>query len=153
MTRYFILLLALLSSSLNSQTNQALDSLEQVLATYPEADTSRFAILSELFNQTAYNDLALAQGYARQIVALGIRTNQPMLEGEGYQRLGIVLENGSSFDSAVYYYEKALSLYHQEQNIKAQGTTLYNMSIVYQREGKYDLARQKLREASMAYAS
>ncbi len=152
MPRPLFFVLFLFSFSLHGQAPAKLDSLEKALLPFTAGDTLRFPLLNELFNLTAYSDMARARGYARQTVRLGKEAHLPVYEAEGYQRLGIAFENEDVFDSAVHYYNRAIDLYRQEGLRYGEGTTRYNMSIVYQRQGKYDLAREQLRLAREAYA-
>ncbi|MFK8165734.1 MAG: hypothetical protein AB8H12_25015 [Lewinella sp.] len=135
-----------------AQSAASLDSLEREVAALAPDDTLRFDPLNTLFHLTAYDEPERALGYSRLIWALGQDASRPMMVAEGHLRLGIVHENISNFDSAVHHYNQAYNVYLAEGNLRGQGAVLYNSSIVYQREGKYEKAREQLALATAVYA-
>jgi tetratricopeptide (TPR) repeat protein len=105
----------LCSASLSAQNpeysdhrNRKVDSLEQVLATNPPMGAELGNIYNELMWGYTYTDNKKAMDYARKLIALSESLNSFYELARTYGHAGMLFYGASRYDSAHYYYDRAL---------------------------------------------
>ncbi|MEM8583575.1 MAG: hypothetical protein AAGF87_04855 [Bacteroidota bacterium] len=125
---------------LRGQYGAPLDSLDRYLSTLEEKDTNYILTLVELWRASSGNDLAAAEGYARDIIDKSRAIDYTKGMATGYQRLGITQAQGGEIDSSMANYRKALVIYEDLDWPGLQGVMLYNIGGNHSNAAAYDSA-------------
>ena len=129
-----------------NQRNRHVDSLEQVLATIPPSGADLAYIYWELAKGCLGADKEKSMGYARKCIKTGIPLNEWKVVERGYRTLGLNFYGISQYDSAMFYYGKALEATEQmkdfpkkyeEDNIDDSYSVIYgSIANLYNIQGK-----------------
>ncbi|OFY83022.1 MAG: hypothetical protein A3F72_18660 [Bacteroidetes bacterium RIFCSPLOWO2_12_FULL_35_15] len=149
MKKKFITLLFLCFSFSFYAQNNYLDSLNNVVKT--GSDTNKIKALFFLSDNYEYNDIARAWEYSRQIYALAHRLNIQKYIASSYIQYGNLYDDVSNSDSALFYYQKALSYSQQHDLKKQQGSALNGLGCVYLNTGDYSKSMENLLKALKIY--
>ncbi len=141
MKRPIFLLACLCTATLALSQTAQLDSLEQL---YKDemSDTTRFQLLKQMMDIGYDTDLNLALGYTRRGVTLAKQVNDSKWIPKFYEMLGRTHANLQSLDSAMYYFDKAVTAYEASGNKFGKATTYFKMGWVHKRRGDYQEAMQ-----------
>ncbi|MDR3338704.1 MAG: tetratricopeptide repeat protein [Candidatus Symbiothrix sp.] len=121
---YIVMLAALLlcSTSLFAQKydhrNRYIDSLEQVLTVHPPTGKDLLLIYNELAAGYRRSDRIKAIKYASKGIPLAKQFESPSYSAYLNQTIGICYYGASQYDSAHYYYDKALGFIEEMKTIK-----------------------------------
>ncbi len=89
----------------------------------------------------AYNqDFKVALGYAKRGVALAEQTGDKNWQAKFYEREGRMHANLTQLDSAMYFFDKALSGYTVSGDKKGQATTSFKIGWVHKRKSEIEKA-------------
>ncbi len=114
-----------------------LDSLEQRFAS-EQSDAQKLELLSQMTG-IAYNmDIKIALGYAKRGVALAEKTGDKNWQPKFYEMRGRMHANLSQLDSAMLFFDKAISGYLAVGNKKGQATTSFKIAWVHKRRGEIE---------------
>lgn len=97
---------------------------------------------NNLSNELVYDKPQQAKKYAIQAINLAKENNYKAGLADGYNRLGIVFDVSSVYDSSIYFYNKALPIYNEIKNVKGRGSSLNNLGLIYWNRADYDKALQ-----------
>ncbi|MDI1234958.1 MAG: tetratricopeptide repeat protein [bacterium] len=104
------------------------------------SDSSKVNALNDACFDNLYSNISLAKKQAFGAVQLATAINfQKGLAG-AYNRVGVVYDVSGNFDSALYFYQKALTLNKALKNLKGQGSALSNIGLTYWNKGDYSNA-------------
>ncbi len=142
-----ILLLFLTSITPAYSQNQTIDSLQQLLNNHPE-DTEKIQILLEL--TTAYykaNEPLKAVESDSAALLLSEKLNFSEGQGDAYHKLGIIKLRAAEYDESLKYFEEALKIRTQDQDLKRMSYTNINMGVIYMTLNDYESADYHYNEA------
>lgn len=105
-----------------------------------QTDTALAFTLNELCFNLAYTDVEKAKQYGFEALALSRKIGYKKGEMKAYTRIGIVYDIASDFDSAIWYYDKALVLAVAQNDWKLQASALNNKAMVFSNRGMYTKA-------------
>lgn len=105
----------------------------------------KLSLLKEIANIYFETDLKKALSYSLKGVQLADKTGDKKAQPEFYEMVGRMYANSLELDSAVYYFDKAMTGYQAIQNKKGQATTLFKIAWVHKK--KQDIG--KAMEADM----
>lgn len=115
-----------------------IDSLIKAAST--QTDTSKVKTLNELCFAVVYNDVDAAKKYGFEALEYANKIGFTKGRTKAYIRIGIVYDVASDFDSAIWYYDKALALAIATKDLNAQASALNNKAMVYNNRGLYPKA-------------
>ncbi len=119
--------------------NRELDSLQQVLTT-AVADTDKVGILINIGNIHLNTNDSLAK--VSYNAALDLARKNKFIDGvaNAYRRFGILHYFRSSYDSAIYYWEKELENWQSVNNSNGIARAYNNIGLIHKIQGNYDKA-------------
>ena len=85
-------------------------------------------------------DLAQAQSYIDQAIALAEQQGNRRLLGRAINEAGVIAYNRSDFDTALDRYGQALAIAQAGQDRELEVLVLDNQGVIYRRQGDYDTA-------------
>ncbi len=134
--RPFIWFLALLSTFQVVAQNQEIDSLEAVLQTYNERDTTKVRLLSRL--SYLHNSIDPVKGikYAKEAIPLAIELADKDGESNAYNSLATNYWNNGSLDLAEEYYKKSLGIKEQLGMEEGAARTMVNLGVVFETQDR-----------------
>jgi tetratricopeptide (TPR) repeat protein len=83
-----------------------------------------------------------ARRLAREMIPIRISTNEISKIPSSYLILGNILQLNGKYDSAIFYFNKALTLYEDNQNANGKAKVFNNIGNVHYYLGNYDTAIQ-----------
>jgi signal transduction histidine kinase len=98
--------------------NRYVDSLEQVLTVHPPTGKDLLLIYNELAAGYRKSDREKSIDYARKGIPLAKQLGSPSYSAYLNQTMGICYHGASQYDSAHYYYDKALEFIEEMKKIK-----------------------------------
>jgi len=131
--------LLLLFAQTATAQNKALDSLNQQLSA-AKTDESRLAVLKVLVNTAFETDLTRALEYARMGVDLADKAGDINAQPSFYEMKGRMHANMLQLDSAVLFFDKAMTGYKAIDNKKGQATTWFKIGWVHKKRQEIDKA-------------
>ncbi len=93
-----------------------------------------------LASMVVYDDPEASKNYARKSVSLSEQSSYQQGLGDAYTRIGIACDVSGQYDSSIYFYEAALSIYNKMNNLKGRGSALNNIGLIYWNMADYDKA-------------
>jgi len=93
----------------------------------------------------------LSADYGKKIIELAKETEDPSLIGQAEKEQGTTYMYQGVFDSALYYYNKAIPEFEKAKKKLDVGKLMNNIAIVYRRTNKAELALEKYTEAKEIY--
>ena len=128
-----------LSLSIASAQSSLIDSLEHLLDSRLE-DTTQVRVLNSLAFEYWNSDPEKLLSYAKRASALSDKLNFENGKGRSLRMMGIYYWAKGRYDSALFYFEKALVIFEANHNVIDASKGYYNIAMVYRAQGKYDLA-------------
>ena len=126
------------------QTSE-IDSLKLEIDQQP-SDTAKIRALYDLTYKFLGFSLDSALNYARKCYELGMEVEDPGFRCISNSIMGTTFLYLNHYDSAGYYYERALAITKQH-DIPDKASALYtNMGVLYKRQGQYDKAIEQYLE-------
>lgn len=127
---------------------QKLDSLKAVLLEFKNNDTTTVNIMLEMTN--SYRDISpdSTEIVARRALAIAQKNDYAMGIGKSYYMIGVAHTMRNQYDSSVWYYEKALAVFHKAGLTDKECMTLYNINVSYYRMRNMDKALASLQKDS-----
>lgn len=132
----FSLILFILPQLVSAVDTTKIDSLESVLLT--KKDTARITILlllSEEYQKKGKPDKSMER--AKQGLQESEKLNFKAGIARSYSRQAHLLSEGSSFQDAIGYYNKALEIAEEMNDLPMQADCLTGTGSIYRRMGKY----------------
>jgi len=117
--------------------SERVDSLERVLATVEE-DTSRFAIIYQLYDALSFNDPARAEKYIYEALDLALTLERPRDQVLCYDKLGGIAMVRSDYGQAMSYYRQANRLLQSMDWPREEAVILGNLAALHKEIGQYD---------------
>lgn len=115
-----------------------IDSLELVLSQTTDAKEKQ-DILRNLYRATIDNNTQRAQGYAQQMVDVGIDYKNNGIAAEGYNRLAITYSYSSDYTNSLFNYKEALKYIQTlEDNAILVGVQYQNIGMDYSEMDQLD---------------
>lgn len=134
----YLSLFILIACTTASFADTRIDSLVKAAST--QTDTSKVKTLNELCFAMVYNDVHAAKKYGFEALSYAEKIGFTKGRTKAYIRIGIVYDVASDFDSAIWYYDKALGLAIATKDLNAQASALNNKAMVYNNRGLYPKA-------------
>lgn len=131
-------LVFLLLSSFSIFAGSRVDSLVNVASL--QSDSNKVKTLNELCFTLAYTDVNAAKKYGFEALEYAQKIGYTKGIIKAYIRIGIVYDVASDFDSAIWYYDKALALAISNKDLNAHASALNNKAMVYSNRGLYQKA-------------
>ncbi len=113
------------------------DSVEQRLAA-TQVDTQRLEFLRQLTNAAFNLDFKMALGYAKRGVALAEQTANKDWLPIFYEMQGRMHANLMQLDSAMLFFDKAMTGYRQVNNKKGEATTSFKIAWIHKRKSEIE---------------
>jgi signal transduction histidine kinase len=144
----------------NDHRNRKVDSLEQVLATNPPTGVELSKIYGELTWGYKQSDSKKSMNYARKRISLAEKEGYYNALTDSYHDVAMLFYGASQYDSAHFYYEKALVTNGRIQvgerdmqtDIDDNYAQIYsNMGNLYNIQGKYHAAIEYYTKALKIY--
>src|SRR6185437_295087 len=136
-----VCLLLLFSAQMAYGQKSRYDSLQHQLdAATP--DTQKLELIKQLADVAFQSDLEKALIYSRQGVQLSEKIGNKSWQPRFYEMEGRMHANLIHLDSALYFFDKAMTGYTAEKNKRGQATTAFKISWVYKKRGETDKALQ-----------
>ncbi|MCL2511192.1 MAG: ATP-binding protein [Bacteroidales bacterium] len=105
---FFLFFPCIVFAQYTDHRNRQVDSLEQILATHPPTGEDLGRIYNSLMWGYLQTDREKSMEYARKCVSVGISIDGWRGVSGGYRVLGLHFYGNSQYDSAIFYYDKAL---------------------------------------------
>ena len=137
-----IVLRILMPLSLRSQNLPLIDSLTRALV--GANDQARAALHQELSYQWAAFDFDSAMSHANSMNALATKLKDPVMMARSIASKGTAFDYQSRFDSAVYFYNKALEQSRDLADSLGMAKLLINLGVVHLLRGDLDEALSNL---------
>lgn len=134
--RKLFVLLCLQAQWLFGQSSP-LDSLEQRFAS-EQSDAQKLELLSQMTGIAYGMDFKSALRHAKRGVALSEKTGDKNWQPKFYEMQGRMHANLLQLDSAMLFFDKAMSGYHAVGNKKGQATTFFKIAWVHKRRGEIE---------------
>lgn len=138
-------LLLLFPTFLGAQLQQV-DSLIEALP-HMAADTQKVLLYDSIANYYLIQQPDSVPLFARKGLALSEKLDYDKGRIESYNILGNFHERKTQYDSALFYYDKALPICQSSNSTAGLAIVLNNKAIVYTRQGKYQEAMELYFEA------
>lgn len=147
---YYTAFLCVLISFLGATKTvaQELDSLKALLAEYRQNDTTTINILLEITNHYRDVNPDSTRAVAKRALALSEKSKYAMGVGKSIYMIGVASAMNNDYDSSIWYYEKALAVFHKAGLTDKECMALYNINVSYYRMGKLDNALSTLQKDS-----
>jgi len=136
--RILLFLPFLVPSIVFGQTTM-LDSLEAQFSA-PKNDAQRLELLAQMTDAAYGIDIKIALGYAKRGVALAEQSSDKNWQPKFYEMQGRMHANLLQLDSAVLFFDKAMTGYAGIGNKKGQATTSFKIAWVHKKKGEIDKA-------------
>jgi len=136
--KYFIFFFIIASGLQYSHSQQhKIDSLLSILKTLKE-DTVKADILNRL--STAYRDISFEESRKYAQLAIDISWNLLYKKGlaVGYNKIGVLEDDASNYDTAIKYFNQALRHYEEINNKEGIAIALNNVGNSYRSKGIFD---------------
>lgn len=130
------------SSSAISYINKALDIIHKFNYTKGEAN----ALLVQGYIYSVQSKYELSLDYANKALELAKQLNNDSLIGYAKVSIGGYHYNKSNYDEAIRYYLEAIRIFEKNHIIDGAIKARSNMALVYQIQGKLELAEKVIRE-------
>ncbi|WBA41005.1 tetratricopeptide repeat protein [Hymenobacter canadensis] len=114
---------------------RALDSLRQLVASHPQADTTRVRRLQALATEVGKQQPAEAIAVTKQALALARRITDPVGEGQALLRLGTLYRRQADFAPALEYTEQARTLFTRRTDRAGLSNVYMQLSLIYMVQG------------------
>ena len=147
---YFAVIPFLYPQNIHAQDKKT-DSLLSI--TKKGTDKQKIDALNALVNIFVYDKPEEAKAYAFQSIALAQKISYDPGLGDAYTRIGIAYDVSGKYDSSIYYYEKALPIYNELNNLKGRGSALNNLGLIYWNMADYERALQYFFDALKDFES
>lgn len=139
----FILIFLCSSFLVVSQENKVHDSLLRIYQTMPK-DSNRVAKLYAVYESVLFNDIKLAKKYADQFLKEAKAHGSNRQVGSAYYAKCMVQRTIGNKDSHNIYVAKAKKIFQKENYLRGIIDTDKAMAIIYDEDGRDDLAIQLL---------
>lgn len=96
--------------------------------------------LNKLSNEIMYDRPEEAKSYVLEAIKKAADANYKLGLGDAYNTLGVIYDISSKYDSSVYYYEKAIPIFNDIENLKGRGSAINNLGLIYWNMADYDKA-------------
>ncbi|MEM9855887.1 MAG: tetratricopeptide repeat protein [Bacteroidota bacterium] len=133
-----IIILCWLSLSLSIAQASVPDSLRVELSKAESVEAVKNVISDAIF--FAYNDPDLALELSESIAQRSFKMSFFEQAAKAYDIMGVVLQNQGDYDSAYYYYNRALSIKKNLDIPRLLAESLNNFGVLNRRQGRYDSA-------------
>ncbi len=134
---FLLLALLLAAPPILFGQSERVDSLERVLASLEE-DTSRFAVIYELYDALSFNDPAGAEKYIYEALDLALTLERSRDQVLCYDKLGGIAMVRSDFSQAMSYYRQADRLLQSMDWPREEAVILGNLAALHKEIGQYD---------------
>ena len=128
-----------LSLSVASAQSSQIDSLARLLDSRLE-DTTQVNVLTSLAFEHWSIDSEKILFYAKRAAALSDKLDFENGKGRSFQMMGIYYLGAGGYDTALFYFEKALVIFETNHNVIDAAKIYHNTAMAYRAQGKYDLA-------------
>ncbi|AII52127.1 hypothetical protein N008_09070 [Hymenobacter sp. APR13] len=115
--------------------SRALDSLRQVVATHPQADTTRVRSLQALATEVGKQQPVEAIALTKQALALARQIADPVGEGQALLRLGTLYRRQADYTPALQYTEQARRLFTRRADLAGLSNVYMQLSLIYMVQG------------------
>ncbi|PRX54794.1 tetratricopeptide repeat protein [Flagellimonas meridianipacifica] len=140
--KYLVLAITYSISTLSfSQNNKLLDSLLKVQDTISEG-VPKIKNLEELYYAEIYNTPKKAKQYAFMAYELSSVLEKEESKGVALYHIGTYYKVTADNDSALYWYNKSLSVWNKLKNPRRKATTLAAIALIEQLKSNYETAIQ-----------
>ncbi|AHF17133.1 tetratricopeptide repeat-containing sensor histidine kinase [Niabella soli] len=126
MRSFYITILFWSATALAQAQNSYTDSLKKALQRNTLPDSSRVELLLELGNTLYLSDQSAAAQYFLEVYRIGQINKSNYYKGEALSGLGNSYYEKSNYDSALYYYQRADSLYATDPSENARESKASN---------------------------
>ncbi|MBC6699884.1 tetratricopeptide repeat protein [Hymenobacter puniceus] len=132
-----VLLLAagLLTGPAATSQTRALDSLRRLVASHPQADTTRVRRLQALAVEVSKLQPAEAITLTKQALALARRIADPVGEGLALLRLGTLYRRQADYNPALRYTQQAKALFTRRADRAGLSNVYMQLSLIYMVQG------------------
>lgn len=144
--RLVILTFWLLFINLTVASNKTLDSLFTELDKLV-TDSVKIELYNDLSWEFNSSDPNKSLEYAHKAFKLSAKSNYLFGEAEAYNNFGNAFYFLSYFDTAVYFYNKSLTIREAIGDLKGASSTLSNLGTIYDIKGEYETAIAKFSKA------
>lgn len=137
--RLFHICLCLLYAfaAIAGEGNPQADSLKKQLHAHPGPGTNRAGLLLQLADALKESDYSGARVYATEALDIAKAGKHQSLLARSYHLLGRIEDEQSRFDSAIYYYQLAISFFNGLPEKKELACTLNEQGIAFENKGDY----------------
>lgn len=101
------------------------------------ADSTKIKLLINSCHEKIFEDADFVKEQLPLLLELSVQSGNIKGQAIGYQFYGIIDFHEQDYESAIAYFEKALSLYRQENDENGIASVHSNLGSVYQLQGKY----------------
>ncbi len=134
---HFIFIFTVITTSLPAQSNKK-DSLLTI--TKNGNRTEKIDALNKLCNLLMFDKPEDAKVYVMEAIKRSIAEHYKLGLGDGYNTLGVVYDVSGKYDSSILYYEKAVVIFNDIENLKGRGSAINNLGLIYWNMADYDKA-------------
>ena len=145
----FLILICPVTGTLHAQ-QQKIDSLVEVLAN-TSRDTTRLAVLHELYSGYSDTDSQKALVYAREGLILSREFGHNKWTSVFFNDVGISYYNLGNFDSAYVYFDKRLDLTTAIKDTMGMAGSMDNIGVIFYHRGEPETALEYRRKAIEIY--
>ncbi|MGW8123010.1 tetratricopeptide repeat-containing sensor histidine kinase [Roseivirga echinicomitans] len=93
-------------------------------------------------------ETAVARDYYRQMISLSKTANDSVHLNKAFYGIGGTYQLDGNLDSALYYYERTLSFFMEEDNKADEALILSNLASLYYQKGDYERAIQTSKKST-----
>ncbi len=116
--------------------SQKLDSLLKVYESNPQGE-DRYRVLQALFDSYVFNDLSEAEKYVLEHQKLAKDNADERQMAQATYNIGLLINNRNNYDSAAWWYQKALKMYREQEDLKNVAKVNFGLAILDYSRGNY----------------